>query len=83
MFFYVPHELISAGKCCETGPTVFRPHPRRLESLTSSQMSLQREHFLLIYLKILSVGPAGVTRDLPRTGALSTELTRRRLINQD
>ena len=22
------------GKCCETGPTVFRPYPRRLESLT-------------------------------------------------
>ena len=21
-------------KCCETGPTVFRPYPRRLESLT-------------------------------------------------
>jgi len=22
------------GKCCETRPTVFRPYPRRLESLT-------------------------------------------------
>ena len=22
------------GKCCETGPMVFRPYPRRLESLT-------------------------------------------------
>ena len=30
------------------------------------QMSLQRQHFLLSYLKTLSVGPAGVwTRDLP------------------
>ena len=29
-------------------------------------MSLQRQHFLLIYLKTLSVGPAGArTRDLP------------------
>ena len=29
-------------------------------------MSLQRQHFLLSYLKTLSVGPAGVwTRDLP------------------
>ena len=52
-----------------------------------SQMSLQRKHFLLIYLKILSVGPAGVwTRDLPLRGPALyqlTELTRRRLINQD
>ena len=30
------------------------------------QMSLQRQHFLLSYLKTLDVGPAGVwTRDLP------------------
>ena len=30
------------------------------------QMSLQRQHFLLSYLKTLSVGPAGLwTRDLP------------------
>ena len=30
------------------------------------QMSLQRQHFVLSYLKTLSVGPAGVwTRDLP------------------
>ena len=38
------------GKCCETGPTVFRPYPRRLERLI----------VLLSYLKTLSVGPAGV-----------------------
>ena len=32
------------------------------------QMSLQRQHFLLSYLKTLSVGPAGVwTCDLPHT----------------
>ena len=43
-------------KCRETGPTVFRPYPRRLES----QMSLQGQHFLLSYLKTLGVGPAGV-----------------------
>ena len=33
------------------------------------QMSLQRQHFLLSYLKTLSVGPVGVwTRDLPPGG---------------
>ena len=31
-----------------------------LESLTHLQMSLQRQHFLLSYLKTLSVVPAGV-----------------------
>ena len=32
-FFYVPQEP-DEWKCCETGPTVFRPYPKRLESLT-------------------------------------------------
>ena len=31
-FFYVPQEL-DKWKCCGTGPTVFRPYPRRLEIL--------------------------------------------------
>ena len=41
-------------------------------------MSLQRQHFVLSYLKALSVGLAGIgARDLSlgRTGALPTELT--------
>ena len=66
-FFYVPQE---PDKCkyCETGPTVFLPYPRRLESLTIKfvDMSLQTQHFLLSYLMTLSVGPAGIrTCDLP------------------
>ena len=36
---------------CETGPTVYSPYPRRLESLT---ILLQRQHFLLSYFKTLS-----------------------------
>ena len=32
-FFYVPQES-EQGKSCETGPTVWRPYPRRLECLT-------------------------------------------------
>ena len=58
---------ISVSKCCETGSTVFHPNPSIAErQCNRSQMSLQRQHFLLSYLKTLSVGPAGVwTRDLP------------------
>ena len=32
-FFNVPH-IIKHGRYCETGPTVYSPYPRRLESLT-------------------------------------------------
>ena len=61
---------------------VFCPYPRRLESVNHLQMSLQRRHILLSYLKTLCVGPAGVlTCDLPQqTGTLPTKLTRQQLI---
>ena len=40
------------------------------------QMSLQRPHFLLSYLKTLSVGPAGVrTRDLPLSRPALSQLS--------
>ena len=39
-------------------------------------MSLQRQHFLLSYLKILSVGPAGVrTHDLPHGNPVLNQLS--------
>ena len=39
-------------------------------------MSLQREHFLLSYLKTLSVGPAGVrTHDLPHGSPVLNQLS--------
>jgi len=57
-------------------PTVFHPCPRRLERLNGLQMSLQRQHFLLSYLKTLSVGPAGVrTRDLPLSRPAFSQLS--------
>ena len=39
---------------CKTGPTVYSPRLRRLESV-----ALQRQHFFLSYFKIPSVGPSG------------------------
>ena len=67
-FFYVPQEP-DKWKCCETGPTVFRPCPIRLESLTICRCHYKGS--------TLSVGPAGVwTHDLPlsRPTLLPTEL---------
>ena len=40
--------------------------PEKTRKSNHLQMSLQRRHFLLSYLKTLRVGPAGLqTRDLP------------------
>ena len=70
------------NKGCETGPTIYRPYPRRLESKKTRksnhlQISLQRQHFLLSYLKTLSVGLAGVwTRDLPHGSPVLYQLSR-------
>ena len=44
-------------------------------------MLLQRQHFLLSYLKTLSVGPAGVwTRDLPLSRPALSQLSKPYLI---
>ena len=74
-FFYVPQEPCKC-KCCETQFTVFRPYPRRLESLTICRCHLQRQHFLLSYLKTLSVGPARVrTRYFPLSRPALSQLS--------
>ena len=58
------------------GPTVYRPYMRRLESLNRLQMSLQRQHFLLSYLKTLCVGPTRVgTNGLPLGGLALIQLS--------
>ena len=54
-------------KCCETDIHVqFSSLSEKTRKANYLQMSLQRQQFLLSYLKTLSVGPAGIrTRDLP------------------
>ena len=42
-FFYVPQKS-EQWKNCETGPTVFRPYPRRLERLTILDVRTKAEY---------------------------------------
>ena len=62
-------------KCCETEATVFRPYPRRLESLNICRCHYKGSTF---FSGSLSVGPAGVWSRPParQTAGLPTELTR-------
>ena len=57
------------NKVCETGPPVYRPYPRRLESLIICRCHYKDSTFSSVIFKTLSVGPARIrTRDLPQTG---------------
>ena len=64
-FFYAPQQPDKC-KCYETGHTLFRPWPRseKTRKLHRLQMSLQRQQFLLSYLKTL--GPSVSSRSADR-----------------
>ena len=53
-------------KCFEMEPTIFRPYPRRLESLTICRCHYKGSTFFSVFIKTLSVGLARVwSHDLP------------------
>ena len=53
-----PTRIRTVKEASETGPKVFRPHPRRLECLTICRCHKKRQHIFLIHSKTLSAGPA-------------------------
>ena len=78
-FFYVPQEPDKC-KCCETGPTVFRPYPRSLESLTVGRCHYKGSTFFLVKdPECWSGRGSNPWPPAQQTGALPTEPTRWRL----
>ena len=60
MGFPTSHKNQISESAAKTGPTVFHPYPRRLESLTVCTCHYKGIIFFLSYLKTLSVGLATV-----------------------
>ena len=68
----------------ETGPTVYRPYPRRLKVSPNSDVIAKEALSPQLIFKTLSVGPARArTLDLParQSSTHPTELTRQRLVD--
>ena len=78
-FFYVPQEPDKC-KCCETGPTVFHPYPRRLESLIVCRCHYKGRTSQLFWVPECWSGQGSNLRPpAQQISTLPTELTRRLL----
>ena len=80
---YIPQEPDKC-ECCGMGPTVFRPYPRRLESLTFADV-ITKVAFSSQLFKDPECWSGWGWNPWPpaqQTGVLPTELTRRRLSKQ-
>ena len=70
-----PHRVIYKQGFWE-GAYGLSPLSEKTRKSNHLQMSEQRQHFLLSYLKTLSVGPAGVwTQDLPHGSPVLYQLS--------
>ena len=67
----------------ETGPTVYRPYPRRLESLTVCSIFTNEARSAQLFKDSIYWSSRGLNQRHPawQTGAYPTELTGRRLIH--
>ena len=75
-FFYVPQEQISESAVRRGSTNGFSSLSKKTRKSNHLQMSLQRQHFLLSYLKTLSVGSARVlTPDLPLSRPALSQLS--------
>ena len=73
--FYVPQEPDKC-KCCLTRPTVFSSLSEKTRKSNRYFAGITKQHFLVSYLKTLSVGQAGVrTRDLPLSRPALSQLS--------
>ena len=65
-FFNIPQwTYINMEGICETGPTVYRPYPRRLESLTICGFNYKGSAFYSVILRPWVLVQPELTHDLP------------------
>ena len=75
-FLNVPQEVMNIDDICDTGPTVYSPYPRRIESLTICGCNCKGSTFSSVIFETLSVGPAGIELTTSRGSTNSATGTR-------